>query len=89
MILDHILGQVSRLRRFNDSSWRERFVVKEICGNGKTGCFRQGTSIKEAWVRVVGLPLHMWSREVFKKIGNGCRAFIAVDEDTAFFTKLQ
>ena len=40
-------------------------------------------------MRVVGLPLHMWSREVFKKIGNGCRAFIAVDEDTAFFTKLQ
>ncbi|RVW55950.1 hypothetical protein CK203_078805 [Vitis vinifera] len=31
----------------------------------------------------------MWSREVFKKIGDGCGGFIVVDEDIAFFTKLQ
>ena len=40
-------------------------------------------------MRVVGLPLHMWSREVFKKISDGCGCFIAVDEDTTFFTELQ
>ena len=40
-------------------------------------------------MRVVGLSLQMWSREVFKKIGDGCRGFIAVNEDTAFFSKLQ
>ena len=40
-------------------------------------------------MRVVGLPLHMWSREVFKKIGDGCGGFIVVDKDIAFFTKLQ
>ena len=40
-------------------------------------------------MRVVGLSLQMWSREVFKKIGDGCRGLIAVNEDTAFFSKLQ
>ena len=27
--------------------------------NPEAGYFRQGASIKEAWLRVVGLPLHM------------------------------
>ena len=40
-------------------------------------------------MRVAGLSLQMWSREVFKKIGDGCRGLIAVNEDTAFFSKLQ
>ncbi|RVW95867.1 hypothetical protein CK203_025792 [Vitis vinifera] len=52
--------------------------------NPEVGCFGQGVGIKEAWVRVVGLPLHMWSKEVFKKIADGCGGFIVVDEDTTF-----
>ena len=35
-------------------------------------------TISEAWVRVVGLPLHLWSREVFKRIGDVCGAFIEI-----------
>ena len=53
------------------------------------GCLRKDSYTKEAWVRVVGLPLHLWSREVFKKIGDGCAGFITVDEDIVFFTELQ
>ena len=40
-------------------------------------------------MKVVGLPLHIWSREVFKSIGERCGGFIAVDEETAFFSELQ
>ena len=40
-------------------------------------------------MRVVGLPLHLWSREVFKRIGDGCRGFVAMDEDTNSLTELQ
>ena len=40
-------------------------------------------------MRVVGLPLHLWSREVFRKIGNGCEGFIVVDEDMNSLSKLQ
>ena len=72
---------------------REKRILKENVlqltrWNPEVGCFRQGADFKEAWVRVVGLPLHMWSREGFKKIGDGCGGFIAVDEDTTFFMEL-
>ncbi|RVW48978.1 hypothetical protein CK203_081002 [Vitis vinifera] len=43
----------------------------------------------ETWVRVVGLPLHFWSLEVFKSIGDGCGGFIAVDEGTKSMSELQ
>ena len=36
-------------------------------------------------MEVVGLPLHLWSREVFKSIGESCGGFIVVDEETTFF----
>ena len=33
-----------------------------------SGCIKKGESLNEIWVRVVGLPLHFWSWEVFRKI---------------------
>ena len=55
----------------------------------KVGCSQSCEQIKEVWVRVVGLPLHFWSREVFKKIGDCCGGFVVVDESTAAFKELQ
>ena len=55
----------------------------------KVGCFCNEAKANEAWVRVVGLPLHLWSREVFKLIGDGCGGLIAVDEKTDFMADLQ
>ena len=53
------------------------------------GCSQNYERVKKAWVRVVGLLLHFWSREVFRKIGEGCGGFATVDEDTAAFKELQ
>ena len=53
------------------------------------GCFCNGAMANEAWVWVVGLPLHLWSCEVFKMIGDGCAGFIAMDENTASMVELQ
>ena len=33
-------------------------------------------------MRVVGLPHHLWSRNIFKKIGDCCGVFVVVDEGT-------
>ncbi|RVW91467.1 hypothetical protein CK203_038548 [Vitis vinifera] len=55
----------------------------------EVGCFCNKVSAKEAWVRVVGLPLHLWSREVFKLIGDGCGGFIAVDDKTDIMADMQ
>ena len=55
----------------------------------KVRCFCNGTNINEAWVRMVGLPLHLWSHEVFKLIGDSCGGFIVVDENTDSMAELQ
>ncbi|RVW96961.1 hypothetical protein CK203_032292 [Vitis vinifera] len=55
----------------------------------EVGCFSNGAFASEVWVRVVGLPLHLWNREVFKLIGDGCGGFIAVDNKTESMTELQ
>ena len=52
------------------------------------GCSWNETLAKEVWVRVVGLYLHLWSIEVFKRIGESCAGFIVVDKETTFFSQL-
>lgn len=36
----------------------------------EVGCFRSGFHAKEMWVRLLGLPLHLWSKELFKLVGD-------------------
>lgn len=55
----------------------------------EVGCLLKGGFAKEVSVRVLGLPLHLWSRELLKKIGDCCGGFIVVDEDTTFLSHLQ
>lgn len=45
-------------------------------------CVKKGDDISEVWVRILGLPLHLWDFEVFKAIGNFCGVFLRVDDDT-------
>ena len=40
------------------------------------------------WVRVLGLPLHLWIEEVFKKLGDCCDGFAVMDEDTSLLYNL-
>lgn len=39
-------------------------------------------------MRVLGLSLHLWSREVFKKLRNCCGGFVTVDEDATLLSHL-
>ncbi|KAH7860486.1 hypothetical protein Vadar_013942 [Vaccinium darrowii] len=45
-------------------------------------CVKKRDDISEVWVRILGLPLHMWDFEVFRAIGNFCGDFLRVDDDT-------
>ena len=38
---------------------------------------------------MLGLPLHLWSREVFIKVGDYCGGFIIVDEGSMNSIQLQ
>ena len=52
------------------------------------GCSSQGNSEEKAWVRVVGLPVHLWSRKIMEKIRDACDDFLAVDKDTDTLVEL-
>ena len=36
----------------------------------------------------MGLPVHLWSKKILKRIRESCGGFIAVDESTGFMTEL-
>ena len=37
---------------------------------------------------MVGLPLHLWTGDILKKVGDNCGGFVALDECTASKTDL-
>ena len=53
-----------------------------------SGCKGIRDQEKEAWIRVVGLPLHLWTGEILEKVGDSCGGFVAMDEGTASKTDL-
>ena len=53
-----------------------------------TGCRGRKGQDLEAWIRVVGLPLHLWIGEILKKVGDSCGGFVALDKETALRTDL-
>ena len=48
----------------------------------ESGCTRSKGCLQEAWIRVVGLPLHLWTPEILRKLGDACGGFVAADEVT-------
>ena len=58
---------------------QENFLCLEKW-NPKVSCFRKDCHASEVWVKVLGLPLHLWSHEVLKKIGDSCGVSIKEDE---------
>ena len=42
---------------------QENFLCLEKW-NPKVSCFRKDCHASEVWVKVLGLPLHLWSHEV-------------------------
>ena len=38
----------------------------------EVGCFKEGASAKEIWVRMIGLSVHLWRKDFFKRVGDAC-----------------
>ena len=56
--------------------------------NPSTGCMRSKSQNQEVWIRVVGLPLHLWSENILATIGNSCGGFVAIDKETSLMKNL-
>ena len=50
--------------------------------NPLTGYTGRKDQAHEAWIRVVGLPLHLWTGENVKKVGDSCGSFVGMDKGT-------
>ena len=55
----------------------------------ESGCIRRKDSVQEAWIRVVGLPLHLWTPKILRKIGDECGGFVEVDKNTETKTEMK
>ncbi|KAG5528718.1 hypothetical protein RHGRI_029397 [Rhododendron griersonianum] len=76
------LPSVEEAQRVMRSSWSfaERRVQLEWWS--PVGyCFKKGEAPSVVWVRILGLPLHLWDSEVFREIGDFCGGFVSVDVD--------
>ena len=44
---------------------------------------------REAWVRIVGLPISLWDRAILRRIGEECGGFLDIDAKTEKMEELQ
>ena len=47
-----------------------------------TGCIGRIDQDPEVWIRVFGLPLHLWTEDILKKVGDRCGGFVFLDKET-------
>ncbi|CAN4110033.1 unnamed protein product [Withania somnifera] len=41
-----------------------------------TGCWPAEVNRDWVWIRILGVPPHLWSQKIFKQIGDQCGEFI-------------
>ena len=57
--------------------------------NPRSGCWVEVDVGNEVWVRIVGLPILLWSLMILKRVRDECGGFITVDEQTKTMGELQ
>ena len=55
--------------------------------NPESSCVKRKETVKEAWLQVVDLPLHLWTNEIFVRIRDSCEGFLAMDKETTLKTR--
>ena len=68
------------------SSGTRRFRGRSFClekWKPSVGCLEgDKDDARHVWVRILGLPLHLWGRSLFKQFEDSCGRYVAVDENT-------
>ena len=80
--------EVERVLQEGERIFKQKTLVLERW-DPTIGCNREGVHAKEAWVRLVGLPLCLWHRDFFKQVGDACEGFLGVDEESVGGKNLQ
>lgn len=61
--------------------WRKTRMVLEWW-KPTSGCWPAEINRDWIWVRLLGLPLNLWSQEILKQIEDQCGGFIETEEET-------
>lgn len=80
--------EAERVLQRGSHQYKEQLLFLKRWGP-KVGCISNMEEVKEIWVRLVGLPLHLWSKEVLKRIGDRCGGFRTVDEATTHMEHIE
>ena len=78
--------EAKRVLELGKRSFKGDFLQLEWW-NPTIKCVSRKDQAKETWIRVVGLPLHLWTHEILRMLGDCCGGFLAIDEDTTLRTK--
>ncbi|KAG5620116.1 hypothetical protein H5410_005334, partial [Solanum commersonii] len=46
------------------------------------GCMPISVEVNKTWIKIIGIPLHLWSQQVFEEIGQLCGGWVATEEET-------
>jgi len=63
--------------------------VKLIWWNPLVATVEERSTGKSTWVKILGLPLHLWSQIFFKAIGNLCGGWLETEEETTLRNHLK
>ena len=58
------------------------FVIQLEKWSPRSGCLMEEEKEREAWVRIVGLPISLWNRDILSKVGEVCGGFLGIDVKT-------
>ncbi|RVW96968.1 hypothetical protein CK203_032366 [Vitis vinifera] len=65
------------------------FVIRLEKWSPRSGCLMEEEKVREAWVRIVGLPISLWNRDILSKVGEACGGFLGMDVKTERMEELQ
>lgn len=47
-----------------------------------SGAISNSENLEQIWIKMVGLPLHLWSQRIFKEVGDLCGGWLQTVEET-------
>ena len=83
-----ILAEAKKALKIGGFSWAGSPLSLEKW-RPERGCLPEGEKRSEAWVRILGLPVSLWKRDILRRIGDACGGFLDIDSQTETLEDLQ
>lgn len=80
----------NQVEQIMEGTWEwKKIPVSLIWWNPLATTIEGSKGIESTWVRIIGLPLHLWSHTTFKSIGDCCGGWQETDEETTLHNHLK